>query len=228
MVKRLPKPHFGMSPGFSPDPDFSGNINETELLKLIPARAMGRDKAREFVNRCRELAKSVSAWKTDLSVAVADQKKELELVASRAHALLLALRAMQPGTINTFNGCVAYQDLTTGSPRTTGESREAPHTRAAALLCSVWDSVENLEIGATLTASHCKPRRGRKLTGRRAKDLIVSVAYHVQAITGERPPYSKGTWFPEFMKAYGEMVNIPCGRALLESVLWGVESIDIA
>jgi hypothetical protein len=221
MAKRLPKPHFGMAPALLLDPDFLGNEKKAELLRLIPARAMGSDKASELVNRCSELAQSESAWQDYFSVAAADQRKELELVASRAHALLIALRAMQPGTIGTFNGSVAHSDLTAGLPLAPEEIREAPYTRAGALLDWVWHLAESLEAGATLAASHCKPRRGGKLIEGRAKGLILNVANVVQAITGKRPPHSKGTWFPEFMSAYGEMVKIRCGRALVESVVLG-------
>jgi len=227
-VVRLPKPEFSFEGHIWADERFLPELLVTQLRELLPKPpAMSADGANRFLACCAIEVQWRCAERVFTTPARQIQE-ELNSVATKARALLHALSAMDAGTVSTFG---AHWDfLAFGSSPPVELSDDAMKYRSAEgrFLGAAWDLVSDLEASAQYAIKQCKPSRQAQSSVLRARDLVKALACEYRGITGTLPPYSKTTWFPDFMETLcaWEKLDLKCGRALVESAIRSITPID--
>lgn len=219
MTTRKTPPDFSSGAGMWVNDEFFPPEVVAKLRKAIPRNAMTEEQASRFLLACAEWSHICD--EEGMPHAMGKMRSELATVESEARRLLAALRSMHTDTISAFNAHFDYLAFGTTPPvALTDRSKALARGRLdARFLRTVWDLVEDLLLSAEYSASKIKPDRNIKPGQQAAKRLVFFVANSVVAITEHRPPFSKETWFPKFMEILGDQLGLPCGRALVESVV---------
>lgn len=197
-------------------------LPETLARKLRPILARAKltgEQSQSFLRRCGEAAQFLS--ETKATEPAANTVEKLDRVASEAHRLLAALNSLGPVATSTFLAHWDYLAFGTSPPVELTAESVAKRGDEGQFLGAAWDIIADLEASAGYAASQCQPNRAVKIGDTNARALVLRIAAAYQAISGQRPPYSKGTWFPEFMEAFAQWdrIGLRCGRALVESVV---------
>jgi len=223
-MKQLPKPKFGTWSGYWVNPMI---LPESLRLTLARECVRGRLSAKQaeaaLLIAGEEAQMVLESRKT--RVPTATIQSELEAVAVKARALLQAMRTLQDGTVMAFSAHWDYLAYGTTPPIELSDIGKGLRGREARFLGGVWDVVQDLESSARYAADKCQPSKQAQVSRELARALARRVAERLRMLTGRLPPYSKDTWFPDFMAelcAWPEL-SLPCGRALVESA---VRSID--
>ena len=199
-------------------------LPETEInnLRSILLRSrIDREVVSIFLDSCSQSAQEVNEYRERIGTGAKETRRQLEQLTSRAGSLLQCLASIKLPAISTFNAHFDYLAFGTSPPVEVAPESKVLRDQSGGFLRHTWNFVSDLEIASEYAANQCKPSRDAKTTQMLAKMLIYFVAGHYKAITGKPAPYSKDTWFPEFMQALGQSskLKLVCGRALVESVI---------
>lgn len=218
-MSRHAKPEFRQGGTFLTDADFLPEPLARDLRFILLRARLSDDLVQTFLSRCGQEAQFFCEARATMPAAKIVEK--LDRVAGEARRLLAALNSLGPEASSTFLAHWDYLAFGSAPPvRLTPESA-AKRGEEGRFLGAAWDIVSDLEVSATYAASMCNPTRGAKIGEAGIRVLVRKVADIFEAVAGRRPPYSKGTWFPEFMQTLAgwEGIGVPCGGALVEAAL---------
>lgn len=205
-MRKLSKPDFSSGGGWVSDLPGLSDEALKELRRCLP-RGMSAADSDDFLDSCGAAFRRVAAM-ADVEPA-GSRKKVLDQLADRARALLQELNGVSSETVSSL---AAHFDEVL-------PDRDEPS--ANDFLDEVWTTVSALEELARYGSSQAVGSRQDRPSENNARRLVLWVAQAYERVAGRRPPYSKGTWFPEFIEVLGREFEpqLRCGRALVESVI---------
>lgn len=151
----------------------------------------------------------------------AQQVEQLRAMEAKAHALLVEMAGLSPGTSSTF---LAHWDalaFDAAFPELLSDLGASMRGEEGRFLGAVWDMVSDLQTSARYTAEQITPSRQTRPSQLHARYLVQHISDQFERLTGSPPPFSKETWFPLFMERLcaWPRLGLACGRALVESAL---------
>ncbi len=223
-VERLQKPEFSFSGSVWLDSGYLPQSLVDKLLEHLPKRhSMSPEQASDFIARCA-VQTQLLCEERELNAPAGQVQTELEAVATKARALLQALGKLSGGTVSTFGAHWDYLAFGSAPPVELSEDAMLYRNEEGRFLGAAWDLVSDLEASARYAIEQCEPSRQARLSVLYAKGLAKELARAYREIVGKLPPYSKGTWFPDFMETLCEWegLNLKCERALVESAICSI------
>lgn len=216
-MRQRAKPNFTSVKSLWVNPNFLPGTLLAELRRLAKPAGMNASDLQAFLVRCSEISHESSEFRA--LQPVGKIRDELLAIASESKRALSALRRLKPDALSAFNSHFDYLVFGTNPPIRLGIGSKSCGREDGSFLSTAWDILCDLEAGASYAADQCKPKRTAKPSLSSARSLIHQVAICAKRVTGKRPPYSKGTWFPLLVDRLGQHLDLPCGRALVESVI---------
>ena len=188
--------------------DWLTDSEAKDLQRLLPKSMKSEQQAVFMAGVNRALV--VCEW-LQRSTPERVQKKKLEAVAEQARALLKTMAGDKLDRDTRGAIRAARLDFAVALP---GTAPMSPVSVAAArgdeILPHFWDTVQDIELMFTHTATLLAPSRQKKPKSNNAKALAVDLAKaHFQAV-GEWPSFSdsKNVWFPGFVDALPKRLGV--------------------
>lgn len=218
-MHRLARPDFEPWPAHIINPGYLGDALRDVLRGALARSRMDAAKREDFLDRCAMEAQAAHAF--NIGTAPSRVAADLEGLAHAARALLHRLSMMQPESVATFRAM--WDALAFGSdpPVHLSDESIAMRSREGRFLGAAWDCVADLEAAALYAAAAVTPRASTKIEDELSRAFVRAIAGHFQRLTGRLPPYSKETWFPDFMHILGKSQRPAAtwGRKLVESAI---------
>jgi hypothetical protein len=218
-MKRLIRPKFARRGAQWIEPNYLP-ADLVAALKPIARRGMNAAQTTSFLAGCHTQAQLLCTsrpW-TEPAALTSDS---MRIVATHARALLHALQKLSPASVSAFGAHWDYLAYGTSPPVELCDLSISMRGEEGRFLGAAWDTVADLEASARYAGSRCEPHRQAKISKDAARALAVELAILCRRIAGKLPPYSKETWFPEFMECLcgWPALGLKCGRALVESAV---------
>ena len=222
-MKQLQKPIFWGAVMWWENPDYFPKDLATRLAGVLArAKSLTADDRKKFLTKCASHSQARSMAGPLRSTA--KTKGELEQLAASARALLQKLGNMSNAAKGTFNAHHT-ELMSVAKPNRALHARLSPTEamRGAAFLSLLWDQVQDLENTLRYTADKVDVNRQTKPKQNQARALVFDIAGEFKLIAGKAPPYSKNSWFVEFMEVLCEWdgLALPCGHELIGAVMKG-------
>ena len=231
-LRRLNRPDFeGECRSIWLDPGYLKSEELTRLSNLLPGK-MDASKRAEFLEKVGYAVQwsgesaipqtKANRGKKSQYEAAALRRDKLQCVADKSRELLMALADVHPhfwGEIRSCSDVFAFGN-TGQTPLSETTSRSI---LGRAFLPHIWDTAQDIESIFSYAASQIKPDRQNKPKQSNATAFVSEIAGAFKQVTGKWPPYSKATWFPQFVLEAGQIANCgDIGRDIVEAAIKGI------
>jgi hypothetical protein len=192
------------------------------LWVLLPKRFTDHQKA-HILSLLGESVQTTALFRQD--VPAAKQAKELQRIADRARALLMALSALSSPASGALKAHAAFLVLGTDAP-----ARLSPLAQRIVMQPELadsdslpghwWDTVQDIETATAFAQAQFVPEKGDKPSLTNARRLAYYAARDFYKVAGRLPPSNKGkSWFPDFVAEVGSFAGVRVGANLAEAVV---------
>ena len=209
------KPDFAVGGGGLVDPEFvSGGVRSELLLHLKKAPLTDEQK-----NALIDYANDISQMVCDGELQpAAQQKQQIESIASDARRLLASLHALDGPALEALHAHADYLAFGTKPPVELNRAvKHAIRQPGGSLAAGAWDWVHALEMAADYAAQQYAPTTTSKPSQMRARGLVALLAEHIRAMTGNTPPKDQASWFAAFVACLGEHLGLEIGPRIVAS-----------
>lgn len=219
MSKALP-PTLLDQPGHWVDGQFIPGAVWKSLGPMLSRSRLSSSQADQFYTTCSEQVCEYCA--NPRAVATDELCRQFESLAAAAARMRAALGRITPQAALTFRAHWDFLAIGQSPPVELSEGAIRHQSHDGGFLGAAWEVAADLEAAATYAADQCKPSRSEKFDDTNGRRFVWHLAWAFASVAdGAAPPYSKGTWFPEFVAALAEglRLGVRCGPGIVESAV---------
>ena len=223
MRHQISKPDFSVGRGGFVNPVFFPASVKAECQLHLNRSKLTRTQRAAFLTFANKMGQAVMNGN---ATPGSEQRKRIEAVRDAAHALLVAMNALQQQH-DAIEALKVHADYLTYSSTPPVELPEAV-LRAIAprgtgkLLASAWDWTSAVEAVADYASEQFVLGKNSKPDETRARGYVSLLARYVKDTTGKAPPKDPASWFAGVLGCVGEHMGLSIGARV---VISGIEAI---